>query len=154
MTMYNYIECGLNNVMIHGLDVVVDDADHEVVTIPAVNQLHRAIAEGIVLHPFSMSGDELRFLRTEMGLTQAQLANIVHRDRQSVGYWERNEHPMDGTVEMIIRTLAIEQLGLMVDLKVADLAAKVVQNSDIQTIDIDYCPANDNSAQYHLRATA
>jgi transcriptional regulator with XRE-family HTH domain len=59
-----------------------------------------------------MTGPELRFIRTEMGMTQAELAKVVHHDAQSVGRWERNEFPIDQTAEALIRLLAIEKLEL------------------------------------------
>ena len=59
-----------------------------------------------------MTGKELRFLRTELGLTQAELAALVHRDHQSIGRWERGECPMEGAAEALVRLLSIERLGL------------------------------------------
>ena len=85
MEDYRYTECGLNSVMISGLTPQIDDAGDEVVIIPNVNVLHRAIAESIVQHPNSISGPELRFLRTELGMTQSQLAQLVHKDAQTIG---------------------------------------------------------------------
>ena len=65
MASHHYTECGLKNVIINGLTPVVDDEGDEIITIHAVNELHRVIAEGIVSHAHGISGDELRFLRTE-----------------------------------------------------------------------------------------
>lgn len=110
MDRYQYTECGLQNVFIHGLTPMVDDDGDEVIQIPFINGLHAAIAEGIVTHGKGMSNDELRFLRTEMGYTQAELARIVHVDKQTIGRWERGETPLDSTAEVVIRRLAIEKL--------------------------------------------
>lgn len=114
MMSYRYDECGLDNVEILGMKVCLDDHGEEVFFIPCINGLHKAISEGIVSHPNGMNGKELRFLRSEMGLTQEQLASLVHHDRQSVGRWERGEHPIDSSAEVIIRKHAIEVLNLVV----------------------------------------
>lgn len=141
MSSHHYTECGLKNVMIDGLVPLVDDDGDEVITIPAVNELHRVIALGIVEHQHGISGDELRFLRTEMGLTQAELAAIVHRDKQSIGRWERSEIAIEGAAETIIRRLAIEKLELDVTSDTEELSRRSVPTVQVQTIAIK---SNDN----------
>lgn len=108
---HHYTECGLMNVFISGIEVQTDDDGDEVIIVPAVNELHHVIATGIVNHPKGISGDELRFLRTEMGLTQSELSGLVHRDKQSIGRWERGEVEIDSPSETLIRRLAIESLA-------------------------------------------
>ena len=152
MTDHHYTECGLSNVLIHGITPELDDDGDQVITIPAVNELHRVIAEGIVLHDSGISGEELRFLRTEMGMTQAELARLVHRDKQSVGRWERGEIEIDGAFETVIRKHAIEKLGLNVDLAIDELAERSVPSSRTQQIDINALrAANDGGTYYELR---
>ncbi len=112
MAAYHYRECGLDNVTIDGVVPCRDDDGDEVITIPNISGLHRAIATAIVHHKAGMSGKELRFLRTEMGMTQAELATVVHLDAQSVGRWERGECPIDPNAEALIRLLAVERLKL------------------------------------------
>ncbi|MET3790690.1 helix-turn-helix domain-containing protein [Aquamicrobium terrae] len=124
------------NVYIDGIAVEMDDDGDEIITIPAVNELHHIIALGIVQHEKGMSGDELRFLRTEMGLTQAELANLVHRDKQSIGRWERDEIDIDSTSEAIIRRMAIEKLKLPVEAGIDELSRRSVPTVDEQPIKI------------------
>lgn len=149
---HHYTECGLNNVYIHGIKIEVDDDGDQVMTIPAINSLHRTIAKGIVLHKSGMSGDELRFLRTELGLTQARLAQMLHRDKQSVGRWERNEIEIYSTAEALLRRLAIEQLELPVDLGIAELSARSVRSANLQPIEIDLKADSNETLSYELRA--
>ena len=110
---YHYTECGLDNVIIRNANFVAKDHDGEqVFHIPAVGMLHRAIAEGLINQPGTMTGPEIRFLRTEMGMTQSKMAELVHRDTQSVGRWERNETPLEPPIDILIRQLAAERLEL------------------------------------------
>jgi DNA-binding transcriptional regulator YiaG len=112
MDAYHYTESGLDNVIVYGMMPCVDDDGDRVITIPNIAGLHRAIAQAIVDHDAAISGKELRFLRTEMGMTQAELAKVVHHDPQSVARWEKSEHPMPPTAEALIRLLAKERLHL------------------------------------------
>jgi DNA-binding transcriptional regulator YiaG len=151
MTSHHYTECGLQNVFIDGLEIVVDDEGDEIITIPAVNELHKVIALGIVSHEHGISGDELRFLRTEMGYTQAELAGLVHHDKQSIGRWERAEFDIDGSAETIIRRLAIEKLNLNADQGMDELSRRSVPTVKTQPINIRKTGCNDNGA-YELTA--
>lgn len=112
MAQYRYTECGLDNVIVDGVQFLTDDSGEEVVCIPNINDLHLAIAQGILLQKSSMSGKELRFLRTEMGLTQAQIAELVRREPLAISRWERGECPIDGNAEALIRLYAMEVLKL------------------------------------------
>jgi len=144
MNSHHYTECGLQNVFIDGLEFVVDDEGDEIITIPAVNELHRVIALGIVSHEHGMSGEELRFLRTEMGYTQAELAALVHHEKQSIGRWERGEFDLDSSAEAIIRRLAIEKLELNAHKGMEELSRSSVPTAKAQPINIR--KTNDNEA--------
>ena len=128
--IYRYTECGLDNVIIEGLEVAHDDADELVYVIPNINGLHRAISESIVFRDGGMAGKELRFLRTELGLTQAELAALVHRDHQSIGRWERGECPIEGAAEALVRLLSIERLGLTPADGVEEMSVRCVPTAD------------------------
>ena len=110
MNKYHYIESGLDNVFINGLEPVVDADGDQVIEIPFIAALHAEIARGIVMSKGAISGKELRFLRTEMGMTQAQLSEKVGVDSQTVGRWEREETPFDSNAELVIRRIAGERL--------------------------------------------
>ncbi|GJE41300.1 helix-turn-helix domain-containing protein [Methylobacterium soli] len=137
MNAYRYTESGLTNVIIEGATLVHDDAGEECVTIPNINGLHKAIAHGIVTKRSAITGSELRFLRTEMGLTQAELAAIVHREPLAVSRWERNEFEIDSNAEAIIRLEAIETLGLPRDAGVRDIAGWCVPSAETSPLRID-----------------
>lgn len=140
---YHYTESGLDNVFIEGINPMVDDDGDEVIQIPAINMLHATIALGIVSHESSMSGAELRFLRTEMGLTQSDLASIVHVDRQTIGRWEREETPLEGAHETVIRQLAIEKLVIPFNEGVEKLASSSVDRHASQPINIQLVDEHD-----------
>ncbi len=146
MPAYHYTECGLNNVFIEGAVSIGDHSDKELVTIPAIGHLHRVIAQGIVTHPAKMTGQELRFLRSELGLTQAELAAILKVTLLTVSRWERNETPVSDAAEMLVRLHAATKLRLDVDLDVESVSGKVTAAARTQEIRID----GSNPGNYHL----
>jgi DNA-binding transcriptional regulator YiaG len=138
MAIYRYTECGLDNVFIEGMNPCIDHGGEEVYHIPNPVGLHKAIAEGIVEHPKGMSGKELRFLRTEMGMTQAELAKLVHRDAQTVARWEKGTTDFDSAAEALVRKHAVEVLGLEVeDATIDALSEKCIPTADVQQITIE-----------------
>lgn len=149
MSKHHYTECGLQNVYIDGLEIIIDDDGDEIITISAVNALHQVIALGIVTHEHGMSGDELRFLRTEIGYTQAELAQLVHHDKQSIGRWERAEYDIDSSAEALIRRLAIEKLNLQTEDGIDELSRRSIPS--VQTQSINIRKTNDNG-EYKLEA--
>lgn len=145
---YRYTECGLDNVVIEGVDMHVDDSDEPVLHIPAVNELHKTIARGIVESETGISGQELRFLRTLVGFTQAELGRCLHRDAQSIARWEKNQTPISATSETVIRLLAGEKLKLDIHVSIEQVAAKCVPSETRADIVID----GSDSPRYTLAA--
>ena len=134
---YRYEECGLDDVIVRGMRVVVDDAGEEVYSVPNILGLHKVIAHCIITRSHGISPDELRFLRTEMGLTQAELAQVVKKDHQTIGRWERGEKPIDPNAELVIRAVAAERLGINPNVAIEELAKRCIPSAEFKTIEID-----------------
>lgn len=87
--MYHYTESGLPNVWLangyrpHGTPY------GEAVEIDDVEGLHRSIAVRLVNEKPQLTGAEFRFLRKELDLSQARLAEYFGNDAQSVALWEK-----------------------------------------------------------------
>ncbi len=136
MTNYHYTECGLDNVILCNIDVIQDDGGKIVTEIPSINRLHKELARAVITSEGSIDGKELRFLRTEMGLTQDELAQRLHKDRQTIGRWERGEVPIDNADEIIIRLMVAEEC-LDDALSVAEVGPKCLQKASKPPIKID-----------------
>jgi transcriptional regulator with XRE-family HTH domain len=137
MNEYRYTESGLDNVIIEGVSFVRDDKGEPVIRIPYVNGLHKAIACGIVMRHSMMNGKEMRFLRSEMGMTQAELADMIHREPLTISRWERGETEIDQNAETLIRLHAIEQLKLEVKSEVSEISGWCIPSAVLQPIRID-----------------
>lgn len=87
--MYHYKESGLSYVYLingyrevmtpHGKGVAIED----------VEGLHFAIAQTAVTQRKHLTGPEVRFIRKFMELTQAQLADLLGVEEQTVRLWEK-----------------------------------------------------------------
>jgi DNA-binding transcriptional regulator YiaG len=134
-TAYRYTACGLDTVYLVGLAVCQDRAGDETIIIPNINALHALLREQVARKESGLDGREIRFLRTELGLTQAQLAQVVHKDAQTVGRWERGETSIDGASEIILRAMTLEELQENVPIR--ELAQRSVQSLDLHAYRID-----------------
>lgn len=148
MSAYHYLESGLDHVFLIGLDTTVDDVGDDCITIPNIKYLHREIALGLVLQEGAMSGAELRFLRHELGLTQAELGKILGKEGQTIGRWERTEHPMEAAEETVLRQLVVQRLGLKMDKQIDFLSQLVISDANDKPIEID----SSNTDDYRLNA--
>jgi DNA-binding transcriptional regulator YiaG len=133
---YRYDKCGLDNVMLMGLEICQDDEGEDVITIRNINGLHRAIVHAIATKPTGITGRELRFIRTELGYTQSELAVALSKDAQTIGRWERNEHPIDSTAETLVRIIALGHVKTAIP-DVRQMAAWAVSSSRQPPILID-----------------
>jgi DNA-binding transcriptional regulator YiaG len=150
MSGYRYTESGLDNIIVEGVHVADgDDGDHFIM-IPNVNGLHKAIAAAIVNRHASMSGRELRFLRTELGMTHAELAAMLHQTVQEVNRWEGCESPIDANAEAVIRLYAIQVLQLADAPNVKDVAGWCVPSAHTPPIVVD----GSDPSNYHVKIAA
>lgn len=134
---YKYIECGLDDVVIEGLEIVIDDSGEQVYCIPNLPSLHRAIAEFIIGREGGLSRKELRFLRTEMGLTQAELAEILSVSRLTITRWEQGKTEIDANAQVVIRLLAAERLDIQPSVSVEEMTRRSVLSAEREPIRID-----------------
>lgn len=88
--MYHYTECGLDNVWLANGYTQKDTAYGKAVAVSMADELHKALADQLVKKPARLTGKELRFLRVQMGVSQAALAASQGVSEQNVSLWERH----------------------------------------------------------------
>ncbi|CAJ2376434.1 MAG: putative Transcriptional regulator [Arenicellales bacterium IbO2] len=117
LVRHHYTECGLPNIWIECFRVR-DDAGNDTFIIPKVRRLHQLISQAIVMSGRALRGPEIRFLRSEMGLTREEFGRLVRRETATVARWEHGHSAPDEAVDVLIRFIATAKLGLKnVDLK-------------------------------------
>ena len=114
MVDYHYTQSGLPNIWIR-CRCVIDDAGERTAIIPNVKGLHKAIAHEVVNSRGALTGREIKFLRSEMGLTPAEFGKLIHREASTVSRWEHGAATPDGALDTLIRMLATAKLKLDAD---------------------------------------
>ncbi len=109
--LYHYTECGIDNVyLVNGYNFVGVPTGESVV-IHDMDGLHKAIGMILVSDRKQLSGQEIRFLRTELLLSQSSLARVLDVDAQTVARWEKNKISMPRAAEAALRILYAEHVG-------------------------------------------
>ena len=99
---YHYFESGLDTIyLLNGVSETTTDYG-PMVHIDNINGLHRAIGLHIVEKEEPMSGPEFRFLRKQMGLSQAELAKDLGVSDQTVANYEK-ENTRLGPADALMR---------------------------------------------------
>jgi putative transcriptional regulator len=106
---YHYTESGLDNVfLVSGYEF----ADRgKTVIIQDVDGLQRTIGFALARLRHRLTGAEFRFLRSELLLSQANLAKILGVKELTVGRWERGESEIPLSAEAVVRTMFLESNG-------------------------------------------
>lgn len=106
---YHYFHCGLTGVHLFGQGVVLTDCPdcHEsTTTILGEMQLLQAIGLALVLGDPGLTGEQLRYVRKILEMTQDELASAIGKGRrETVAEWEAREQAP------VFRT-PYEELGL------------------------------------------
>jgi putative transcriptional regulator len=118
---YQYKESGLENVTLSGIDLIrcrrcgnVDPV------IPRLRALHRALALAVASQPFRLQGEDVRYLRKYLGMTQDKFAELLHIHKSSLSKWENNEDKIGEQSDRLIRTVVLT-LGDGLQKKAADV---------------------------------
>jgi DNA-binding transcriptional regulator YiaG len=107
---YHYTECGLNNIYILNGYQFIDTPRGNAISIRDVEGLHRAIGLFIVTAKKDLSGDEVRFLRHEMLMSQNTLANLLGMSEQAIRRWENGKITIPKPSESLLRLLYREHV--------------------------------------------
>ena len=102
--MYHYTESGLPYVYLADGYTLEEGPFGETLSIEDADGLHRAIAQWMVENLPTLHGREMRFLRMEMGLTQAAIAERLGVTEQTVSLAERSpEKELPGYTDRLLR---------------------------------------------------
>lgn len=109
--LHHYVESGLDYVWLSGGFVREETAYGLAVMVENATALDHAIAEFVVQHRRHLSGQEVRFLRGLMDLTQEGLGELLGKDAQSVARWEKSKTNIPPTEDRALRQLFLEHIG-------------------------------------------
>jgi len=114
---YRYTMCGLDDIYLasgyertdtdYGAGVVIHDMDG----------LHRAIGLHLATEKKALNPKEVRFLRHEMDLTQAELGDLLRVTDQTVARWEKGEVPIPGPADLLLRAFYLGHVSKKFDMR-------------------------------------
>jgi DNA-binding transcriptional regulator YiaG len=125
---YHYTESGLDSVyLVNGYELV-EGKNGASLIIQDIDGLHNAIGRLLVTEQKRLSGKDIRFLRTELLLSQAVLAQLLQVDEQTVARWEKGKTKIPGTADATLRLLYLEHIGG--NEKISDLLRRIADIDD------------------------
>ena len=124
---YHYTACGLDYVYLlngfkehetpYGQGVSIQDADG----------LHETIALAVISSPHALRGQEVRFLRSLLDISQAGLGDILGASRATVARWEgARDQAIPGASDRTLRMFyALKVIGHEVADRVVGILAEI-----------------------------
>jgi len=112
---YHYIESGLENIYLDGIDVFRCSCGEEIINIPAIPELHYLIALELIKKKSLLSNREIRFLRKNMGLTGKVLSKYIGVDNATLSRWENNVQTIDKSHDRLLRLIYSNIKGIPSD---------------------------------------
>ncbi len=113
--MYHYTESGLENVWLKSGYVIRKTPYGDGLSVQDVEGLHRAICNVIARRP-RLSGNQLRFLRKEMGISQSALARLLGTSERNVSLWERRGG-IPKISDRLVKLICLEHIGANVKIR-------------------------------------
>ena len=110
--LFHYVQCGLDDVWLTSGVELVETEYGSGFRIANADELHEAIAKSIIHGNRRLRGQEARFLRTQLNLSQEGIAKILGVDRATVIRWERTrERPLTIMQDIAVRTTYAARLA-------------------------------------------
>ena len=106
---YHYTECGLRNISLMNGYEIFETNQGTTVSINDIDGLHKAIGLRLVFSKKDLSGEEIRFLRHELLMSQNGLASLLGVSEQTVRRWENDKICIPKSSEFLLRLLYREK---------------------------------------------
>ena len=91
MNTYHYTQSGLDNIwLINGFEYH-NTPYGKGVSVEDVEGLHKTIAEALTQKPEQLTGNEFRFLRIGLEMSQKRIGELVGKEPQTIAKWEKTE---------------------------------------------------------------
>lgn len=112
---YQYTECGLDHVFLESVDVCKCTCGEKLVIIPAMPELHSLIGFALIKKRALLNGQEIRFLRKNMGLTATKLSKIIGVDNATISRWENGKQAITEPNDRLLKLVYSNIKGIPTD---------------------------------------
>lgn len=107
--MFHYVACGLPNVWLaNGFTETKAEDGSTFFSITDVKELHVAIGHNLCEKESTLTGDEFRFLRSELRMSRRILAELQGVSDEAIKKWESGENPIQKLADVSLRQLFLE----------------------------------------------
>lgn len=102
----HYKESGLDNVYLEDVEIYsCPSCNEELVSIPAVPELHSLIGKHLIEKKSLLSGKEIRFLRKNAGLSAKRFSKKMGVNNSTMSRWENGEQKLTSSNDRLIRLI-------------------------------------------------
>lgn len=112
---YHYTESGLDNVFLKGINVFTCKCGEEILSIPAMPNLHNTIGKSLINKKEILSAKEIRYLRKNMGLTAQALSKMMGIDNATISRWEHNSQSISKSHDRFLRLIYSNLMDLPIE---------------------------------------
>lgn len=109
--LYHYTECGLDYVYLANGFKVHKTPYGEAVEVENAAKLDQSLALFIIRRQNRLTGQEVRFLRGLLDLTQTDLGEYLGKDAQTVARWEKGKTALPSLEDRLLRQVYLEKSG-------------------------------------------
>ena len=114
--MYHYRECGLSNVWLANGYEWVPTSLGKAFRVRSADELEKVIERAVVAKPGPLTGQEFRYLRKSLHLSQCDLAKMLGNNEQTIALWEKRRGP-PLWADRLIRAFNSEAAGKALSLR-------------------------------------
>jgi YgiT-type zinc finger domain-containing protein len=105
---YEFHESGLDYVVLHNVELITclscGNADP---IIRSRKKLFRNLLVAVAGKPEPLGGQDLRFIRKQLGMTQEAFARLIRTDKTKISKWETEADPIGPQSDLLIRAIAV-----------------------------------------------
>ena len=108
---YHYTLCGLANVYLENGYTIKNTPYGDGIAVHDIEGLHKAIAYNLITKQRKLKGDEIRYLRKELDLSQKRLSVLLDVSEPTIRGWEKSRSDISGSANTLIRMIYLEKMG-------------------------------------------
>jgi putative transcriptional regulator len=120
---FHYTMSGLSKVYLNGVTNYKCSCGESEVEIPNIEQLHEVLADTIATQQTRLAPEEIRFLRSHLGLSGVDFARRVGAAPETVSRWENGLQKMSDPAERLLRLLILAKKAPVTDYEFLDQLA-------------------------------
>ena len=109
MKQHHMTGVGLSNIYLRNGFTVADSDGDETISYENLTGLYFEIGRAIASNPFTMRSEEFRFMRKQLGMSQADIASLFDKSDQAVAKWEKGLLPVPKAESTLLKIFWLSQ---------------------------------------------